>query len=86
MLRKELWSIHSHSDTVELLYNLYERWQMEKDYEDIQDYLLVIQKTIPEAYAITQRPFGVKCSCDDGDIHIYLKIVKNSCQILAKNC
>ena len=45
----------------------------EKDYEDINDYLKVIQKSIPEAYRMTKRPFGVVCRCDDCDLSIYIK-------------
>lgn len=69
---KELWQ-KVNEENADLLFNLYERWQEEKEYEDINDYLVAIQKTIPEAYKISKRPFGVTCKCDDGDLHIFIK-------------
>lgn len=59
------------------LCNLYERWQDEKEYEDINDYLTVIQKHIPEAKTISKRPFGITCECDDGKIKISVKVKGN---------
>jgi hypothetical protein len=41
--------------------NLWSRWQDEKEYEDINDYKLVLEKHIPEDFKIvkmTKRPFG----------------------------
>ena len=72
MLIDELWK-NVNNNHADLLFNLWGRWQDEKEYEDIQDYLTVIQKYIPEAYKITKRPFGIRCKCDDGDIHIQVK-------------
>jgi len=37
-------------NTESLLCNLYERWQSEKQYEDINDYQQVIEKKIPKVY------------------------------------
>lgn len=72
MIIDELWA-KINKDNADLLCDLWERWQDEKEYEDIQDYLTVIQKHIPEAYKITKRPFGVHCKCDDGEIHVQVK-------------
>lgn len=41
--------------------NLYERWQDEKDYEDITDYAAPIVKLLPRGMKLvkmTNRPFG----------------------------
>ena len=74
MLGNELWNkINEQKRTVEFLCYLYERWQDEKAHEDINDYLKALQKTIPQAYKMTKRPFGVVCKCDNCDLHVYVK-------------
>ena len=83
MTTHELWR-KVNSNDADLLFNLWERWQDEKDYEDIQDYLLVIQKSIPEAFKITKRPFGIVCKCEDGNIHIFVKKVSDYIKLAAK--
>lgn len=72
MIVNELWE-NVNNNHANLLFNLWGRWQDEKEYGDIQDYLMVIQKYIPEAYKITKRPFGVHCKCNDGEVHIQVK-------------
>lgn len=83
MIMKELWE-NVNDNHAELLFGLWRRWQEEKEYEDIQDYFLVIQKHIPEAYKITKRPFGVHCKCDDGNIHIQIKRSGNYLKMFGK--
>lgn len=56
--------------------DLYIRYQYEKEYEDIQDYLKAIQKQLPEAKKITSRPFTIKCELPDGEFKIIVKTVK----------
>ncbi|MEF9983752.1 MAG: hypothetical protein RR806_07495 [Oscillospiraceae bacterium] len=85
MTRIELWSLHNTTKTANLFCNLYERWQDEKDYEDIAEYLKVIQKSIPEAIKITKRPFSVMCKCDDGILQIGIKRKGEYMQIFAKS-
>lgn len=51
-----------------LLFSLYDRWQEEKLYEDLSDYLAAIQQVIPEATELTSTPFRVTCSCSDGKL------------------
>lgn len=46
-------------DHGQLLINLRDRWQAEKEYEDINDYLVAIQKSIPSAFKIYKRPFAI---------------------------
>ena len=80
---KELWQ-NVNDNHANLFFNLWGRWQDEKEYEDIQDYLAVIQKYVPEAYKITKRPFGVHCMCDDGSIHIQVKRNGNYLKMFGK--
>jgi hypothetical protein len=45
---------------------LYERWQDEKDYEDIEEYADVIRKRLPAGISLSQmhrRPFGFSFVC-----------------------
>ena len=83
MLMNELWKNVNENHTEFLCY-LWERWQDEKEYEDIQDYLTAIQARIPEAYKMTKRPFGVHCKCDDGSIHIQIKRSGNYLKVFGK--
>ena len=55
-------------ETCNLLFSLYDRWQEEKLYEDLTDYLVAIQKVIPEASEIKSTPFQVTCSCSNGKL------------------
>ena len=73
MTTKELWE-KVREENAEFLCYLCERWEDEKEYEDIQDYLKAIQKAIPEAAEITENPFGIICKCDDGNIHIQIEL------------
>jgi len=85
MTRQEIWTAINTDKTSAFLFSLYERWQDEKDYEDIADYLTAFQKSIPQAYAMTKRPFGVKCKGSDGNIHAFVKRKGNIIQLSAKN-
>ena len=69
MKAQELWS-KINDKNADLLFYLRERWQDEKEYEDINDYLHRIQQDIPEAYKITKRPFGIVCRCSDVDLSV----------------
>jgi hypothetical protein len=85
MTRKEIWAAINSDKTSNFLFNLYGRWQDEKEYEDIADYLAAIQKSIPQAYAITQKPFGIKCKGSDGNLHAFIKRNGNEIQLFVKN-
>ena len=85
MTRKEIWAAINNDKTSNFLFNLYGRWQDEKEYEDIADYLATIQKLIPQAYSITKRPFGIKCKGSDGNIHVFIKQKGNAIQLFIKN-
>lgn len=49
----------------ELLKSLFDRWQDEWMYEDLNDYLKAIQKIEPRAFEMLEYPFGVKIKIDD---------------------
>jgi len=83
MTRIDLWN--RANKKADLFFNLWERWQDEQEYEDINDYLKHLQQTFPEAYAITKRAFGIKCKTDDGNIHITVKRSGNSIKLYGKN-
>ena len=85
MTKQEIWVAINTDKTSEFLFNLYERWQDEKEYEDIADYLTAFQKSISQAYAMTKRPFGVKCKGSDGNIHVFVKRKGKTIQLSAKN-
>lgn len=51
MTKKELWT-KINNENADLLFHLRERWADESEYEDITEYLSVIQKSIPEAFKI----------------------------------
>lgn len=53
-----------------MFFQLKERWAAESEYEDIKEYLKVIQKKIPTATNITKRPFGVTIPCSDGNLKV----------------
>jgi len=65
MKRNQMWE-KVNNENAELLISLWERWQDEKEYEDIGDYLKHIQQSIDNVISITKRPFGIKIKCDDG--------------------
>lgn len=73
MKAQDQWKNINHEDEGNkalLLIDLYERWEDEYEYEDLDDYLAVIKHHIPDAYEITEEPFGIKIKCDDGILAI----------------
>lgn len=85
MTKQELW-LKVNNDIGDLLFELRERWDCEKEYEDIEDYLKVIQKSIPEAFKIYKRPFGIDCKCSDGILNISVKVINsNGLKLIAKD-
>lgn len=68
-------------------YNLFDRWQDECEYEDINDYgkaiLKTINKSFPEYEAklikSTDEPFGVIIQVGNIKAHLYVKL--NNCYL-----
>lgn len=88
MKKQDFWKIFDDKYS-SLLMQLYERWQDEKDYEDIKDYLKLLQSRIiiegVEVYAITKKPFGIKCKCEDGNMQIRIKNERYCIRAMAKS-
>jgi len=70
------------------MFNLYERWQDEKEYEDIRDYQGVLQEKLGELCVIkkmTRRPFGFDSTLADGvKVRIFVKVRGTSLSLFAK--
>ena len=88
MTKNELWlkvTQENNGQIAALICNLYDRWLDESEYEDINDYLEVIQKKVPEAFKMHKRPFGFTAKCDDGNIQITVKEDGDYLQLVATN-
>jgi hypothetical protein len=63
-------------DYADLFIYLYDRWEDEKEYEDINEYLEFIQKRIQvkgvKILSISEDTFTVKCKCYDKYLNIGL--------------
>ena len=80
MTKKEAWNrVNTDEKCARFLIYLRDRWADECKYEDINDYLDAVKSQyFPTCYAVTKRPFGYRIKCDDGDIHIVVKVRGNS--------
>jgi hypothetical protein len=87
LLRGILTAIEDHNH-VQLLVNLYSRWQDEKEYEDFAEYEKVVISRINylPITRVTKRPFGFKVSLSIGrEAHVHLvKKGRNHMNIAAK--
>lgn len=75
MTRQDFWKVFNEK-YADLFGQLFDRWQDEKEYENINDYLICLQENIKEdveIYAITKRPFAIKIKCEDGNMRIRIK-------------
>jgi hypothetical protein len=58
-----------------VFFNLHERWQDEKEYEDIADYAAPLQSVLPAECVIekmTKRPFGCKLAVRGAPFKLFL--------------
>lgn len=88
MTKQELWkkvNEENYGRIAGLIFDLYERWQEEQEYEDINDYLKVIQKSIPQAVEIHKNPFGITAKCDDGNIRIEVKDERECLRLVGRS-
>lgn len=86
-------SVITNKNVQNAFYNLYDRWEDEGRYEDINDYGKTlfgrINKNCPNVGAtyvgVTEKPFGIKFVVDDKCFHLYVKIERSylvlSCKI-----
>ena len=76
-----------------VMYNLYDRWRDESEYEDINEYgkaiVNSIRKNLPHLevsfIGATKRPFGVKIQVGDKKAHIFTRIKGSYVQLCAKS-
>lgn len=81
-LNEQLSNVVNNDKISNTLFNLYFRWQDEKEYEDIRDYAKVlfgvIQKEFPNAklifYKAFKRPFGIEFVMNGQFIRIWAKV------------
>ena len=88
MTKQELWTkvnTENYGKIADLIFGLYERWQDEYEYEDINDYLKVIQKSLPEAFKIHKNPFGITAKCADGNIRIEVKDERECLRLVGRS-
>jgi len=65
------------NDHLDFLEYLYVRWQDEKQYEDIADYLKAMQERVPQAFKITKDPFAIYFHGEDQDMHVTISVAEN---------
>jgi hypothetical protein len=70
--------------------NLYDRWQDEREYEDFNDYVKVMQKAVEKVVGdITnvkgsKRPFGLSFKLTDGrNVKLFIKFNGRYCNMAA---
>lgn len=72
--------------------NLFDRWQDESEYEDVNDYGKAIVESINKQYptynvkfvSATKRPFGVKVKIGYAKVHFFLKMKNGGFVLCAK--
>jgi len=70
-------SVYVAENKSDLLFDLYERWGEEKEYEDFNDYIDVVKKNIVEVYKGTKNPFTFIAKCSDGKLEFLLETAKS---------
>lgn len=73
----------------QLLRNLKDRWDSEKEYEDFAEYQKAMKKAFPASKSSkfiksTKRPFGIKCVIDNTKVDIHLKFKGNGVQLASR--
>lgn len=85
--------IINNTEIINVMYNLYDRWRDESEYEDINEYGKVIVDSIHvhlphldvKLIEPTKRPFGVKLQVGDKKVHIFTRIKGSYVQLCAKS-
>lgn len=66
---------------------LYERWQDEKEFEDFNEYVVAMMKSMPEGSTLikgSKRPFGVTFKYGGSKVQVALKTSGQYCSLTAK--
>lgn len=85
--RENISNVLNNLGTTQKFLNLYERWQDEKDYEDFNEYVTAMMKSMPTGAKLikgTKRPFGVSFNYGGNTVHVALKLEKGYCKLVAK--
>lgn len=85
---QELWNKLHAGELGETIANLFERWQDEKEYEDIKDYREPIQKLLPEGVVIkhmTRSPFGFRFTFN-GKMYYFRIVLKGEDAVTKMDC
>ena len=64
------------------LIDLFFRWLDESQFEDIEDYLKVMQRVEPRAIEMTTEPFGVKVRIEDKIKHFFIDVQEDKLSIV----
>ena len=86
-IKKEVKKIVNNNSILDTLFNLHNRWQDEKKYEDWKDYENFMIPFASHRFKFiksTKRPFGFIIQINDTKVNIFLKIRKNSINLAAK--
>lgn len=71
-------TIMNDSKAVDLMAQLWSRWQDEKGFEDIAEYTIPLAKSYPNVTQAHRKPFGFSFRCDDGTLRIEIRRKGNS--------
>jgi hypothetical protein len=85
--RENIRNVVNNLGTIQKFHNLYERWQDEKDYEDFNEYVAAMMKSMPTGAKLikgTKRPFGVTFNYGGNTVQVALKLEKGYCKPVAK--
>ena len=85
-------NIINNSSVGRAFYNLFDRWQDECEYEDIDEYGKAIFNTINKQFPkydikyvkATEEPFGVIINIGGKNIHVFVKLSNCYLQLCAK--
>lgn len=85
--RNNISDVLNNLGTIQKFHYLYKRWQDEKDYEDFNEYVAVMMKSMPTGSKLikgTKRPFGLTFNYGGSTVQVALKSEKGFCKLVAK--
>ena len=88
---ENLKNLVNNQKTVETFANLYARWQDERGYEDFNEYIKVMERSVAKTLLSpisiikgTKRPFGVQFTYNKMNFHLFLKTSRTSVWLALK--
>lgn len=85
--RQDISEVINNLGTIQKFDYLHERWQDEKEYEDFNEYVKAMMKSMPEGATLVKghkRPFGVTFNYGGNEVQISLKRKDGYCSLVAK--